>query len=345
MAESKHELRWGGSLDVVINERSRQLPGDKILLPHKALQELLTASANAAATSSRRDLPDYDPLNSASYRAYRQAEDQYLDQRHQLPHPLTFRLVNPENNRIVYAGVREFSAEEDQALLSPFLLEALGIEDIPEKDGGNTENEEATERSITIKVTELPKGTFVKLRPLEAGYDPDDWKALLEKHLRQEYTTLTNGQILVVPGGRGVGGKREEFRFLVDGFKPEGAEGVCIVDTDLEVDIEALDEEQALETMKRIAAKMAIAPGTEGGSSAGGELDLFNPQTGQVLPGEYVDYELTSWNKSQPLELELTGEDDDDEVDLIVSPQRACIFRLRWTTIQENLSPTDQRGA
>jgi hypothetical protein len=233
---------------------------------------------------------------------------------------LTFRIVNPENGRIVYAGVREFSAEEDEALLSPFLLEALGIEDITEKDGDDSESEDETERLITIKVAELPKGTFVKLRPLEAGYDPDDWKALLEKHLRQEYTTLTNGQILVVPGGRGVGGKREEFKFLVDGFKPEGAEGVCIVDTDLEVDIEALDEEQALETMKRIAAKMATAPGTEGGSSAGVEIDLFNPKTGQVLPGEYVDYELTSWNKSQPLELELTGEDDEDEVDLIVSP-------------------------
>lgn len=257
MTESKHELRWGGSLAVAITERSKRLPGDKILLPHEALQELLTASANAAATSSRRDLPDYDPLNSASYRAYRQAEDQYLDQRHQLPHPLTFRLVNPENGRIVYAGVREFSAEEDEVLLSPFLLEALGIKDIPEADEDNTEDKECL---ITIKVAELPKGTFVKLRPLEAGYDPDDWKALLEKHLRQEYTTLTNGQILVVPGGRGVGGKREEFRFLVDGFKPEGAEGVCIVDTDLEVDIEAMDEEQALETMKRIAAKMAIAP-------------------------------------------------------------------------------------
>jgi hypothetical protein len=323
MADSKPELRWGGSLALVINERSRQLPGDKILLPHTALQELLTASANAAARdrdSHRGDLPSFDPLNTASYRAYREAEDQYIDQRHQLPHPLTFRLVNPENGRIVHAGVREFSAEEDEALLSPFLLEALGIEDNAEKDGVDTVNGDATERLITIKVIELPKGTFVKLRPLEAGYDPDDWKALLEKHLRQEYTTLTNGQMLAVPGGRGVGGKREEFRFLVDGFKPEGAEGVCIVDTDLEVDIEALDEEQALETMKRIAAKMATAPGTEGGSSAGGELDLFNPKTGQVLPGEYVDFELTSWNRAQPLELELTGEDDEDEVDLLVSP-------------------------
>ena len=43
---------------------------------------------------------------------------------------------------------------------------------------------------------------------------------------------------------------KEEFRFLIDGFKPD-ANGVCIVDTDLEVDIEALNEEQARETLKR----------------------------------------------------------------------------------------------
>lgn len=190
-------------------------------------------------------------------------------------------------------------------------------------EDGRAENGATEDRKITVHVKELPKGTFVKLRPLEAGYDPDDWKALLEQHLRQEYTTLTTGEVLVVPGGRGADGKREEFRFLVDGFKPAETDGVCIVDTDLEVDIEALNEEQARETMKRIAAKMTKAPGTEQGSSAGGELDLFSAKEGQVLPGEYVDYELTSWNKSLPLEFELTGDDDEDEVDLIVNPVSA----------------------
>lgn len=316
-------MRWSAQFTVTDSHRSKQLPGDKILLPQSALENLLAASANAAAESSRRDLPAYDPYNSATYSAYRQAESQYQDQRHQLPYPLTFRLVNPENGRVVHAGIREFSAEEDEAVLSPFLLEALGIVVSTERNGNGSEHEQGNgdtlDRKVTIHVQELPKGTFVKLRPLEAGYDPDDWKALLEQHLRQEYTTLTNGEVLVVPGGRGVGGRKEEFRFLVDGFKPEGTDGICIVDTDLEVDIEALNEEQAKETMKRIAEKLTTAPGTEQGSSAGGELDLFNPKEGQIVPGDYVDYELTSWNKALPLEIELTGEDDEDEVDLIVN--------------------------
>ncbi|KAM0720822.1 hypothetical protein Q7P37_003107 [Cladosporium fusiforme] len=327
MAESEPQIKWSAQYSVGSNPRSKQLPGDKILLPPSALEALLSASANAAAESSRRDLPAYDPYNSATYSAYRQAESQYQDQRHQLPYPLTFRLVNPENGRVVHAGIREFSAEDDETVLSPFLVEALGLSsatenNVTEEEGLENGGDAATHK-ITVHVKALPKGTFVKLRPLEPGYDPDDWKALLEQHLRQEYTTLTNGEVLVVPGGRGKDGKREEFRFLIDGFKPEEADGVCIVDTDLEVDIEALNEEQARETMKRIAAKMAKAPGTDEGSSSGGELDLFNPKEGQILPGDYIDYELTSWNKSLPLELELVGDDDEDEVDLIVNPVSA----------------------
>jgi len=327
MTESPQpSLKWSAQFTVPPT-RSQGLPGDKILLPPSALEALLSASSNAAAESARRDLPAYDPYNSASYSAYRQAESQYQDQRQQLPHPLTFRLVNPENGRVVYAGIREFSAEEGEAVLSPFLQESLGLkaQEGTKDDLMVVDNGESTAVNgihgvmITIHAKQLPKGMFVKLRPLEAGYDPEDWKALLEQHLRHNYTTLTNGEVLDVPGGRGIGGKKEEFRFLVDGFKPD-TDGICIVDTDLEVDIEALNEEQARETLARIAAKMTKAPGTDESSSSGGELDIFQAQQGQVLPGEYVDYQLSAWDKTQALELELSGEDDVEDIDLLVSP-------------------------
>lgn len=86
------------------------------------------------------------------------------------------------------------------------------------------------------------------------------------------------------------------------------------------MDIEALNEEQARETLKRMAAKAHRAPGTNQGSSIGGKLDVFKGQDGQVLEGEYVDYELPSWDKSQGIEISLSGVDDDEEVDLYVSP-------------------------
>ncbi|PPJ59363.1 hypothetical protein CBER1_05800 [Cercospora berteroae] len=320
-------LKWTGQYTVSAPVSGQKLSGDKILLPPSALEQLLSASSNAAAENARRDLPQYDPYNSSTYSAYRQAESQYQDQRQQLPYPLTFRLVNPENDRVVYAGIREFSAEEGHLVLSPFLHETLGIPVTPTKHGKEMEVDEADDMghsgasgpTITIHARQLPKGTFVKLRPLEPGYDPEDWKALLEQHLRTNYTTMTNGEVLIVPGGRGTGGKKEEYRFLVDGFKPD-VDGICVVDTDLEVDIEALNEEQARETMKRIAAKMAKQPGTEHGSSPGGELDLFKEQHGQVLPGEYVDYQLPSWNRSQALYFELVAEDDQEDVNILINP-------------------------
>lgn len=307
----------------VSSRRSQGLPGDKILLPATALEQLLSASSNLAAETVRQHLPAYDPYNSATYSAYRQAESQYQDQKQQLPYPLTFRLVNPDNGRVVYAGIREFSADEDEIVLSTFLQDALGLtwKKDESADGVDTGAASVAPR-LTVHVKELPKGTFVKLRPLEAGYNPEDWKALLEQHLRSNYTTLTNGEVLEVPGSKTTGGKKEQFRFLVDGFKPD-TDGVCIVDTDLEVDIEALNEEQARETLRRIAEKVTRAPGTAQGSSAGGEIDIFKAQQGQVLPGEYVDYTLSSWSKSQPLELELLGTQDDDEIDLLVSPLSA----------------------
>lgn len=322
------ELKWSAQFAVSAHSPTHSLSGDKILLPPSVLEQLLTASANLAAEIARRDLPQYDPYNSATYSAFRQAESQYQDQKQQLPYPLMFRLVNPENGRVVYAGIREFSAREGEVVVSPFLLEALGMKetDLPEyKDAMDIDSGEEpsangiSEPKLTVHVKQLPKGTFVKLRPLEAGYDPEDWKALLEQHLRANYTTLTNGEVLVAHGGRGPGGIKEEFRFLIDGFKPE-ADGICVVDTDLEVDIEALNEEQARETLKRVAAKMTKTPGSQQGSSSGGDLDLFKAQEGQVIPGDYVDYRLASWNRTQSLEIELDAEDEDEGLGLLLSP-------------------------
>lgn len=319
--------------------RAPQLPGDKLLLPASALEQLLAAAPLVASDASAPHAytSTFDPFNPYTYAAERQARQQLQDRQQQLPHPLTFRLVNPRNGRVVYAGIREFSAEDGTVVLSSFLRTALGLSDTrastPSGDsdgGGDTDAamadgveelalNQASLPRITVHAKQLPKGTYVKLRPLEAGYDPEDWKSLLEQHLRANFTTLTNGETLVVPGGRGLGGQKEEFRFLVDGFVPEG-DGVCVVDTDLEVDIEALDEEQARETLKRIAAKRLRAPGTEEGSSVGGTLDLFREQQGRVVAGEYVDYEIPSWDRSRGVEIELSGVDETDELDLFASP-------------------------
>jgi hypothetical protein len=331
------ELKWSAQYTLSTTTPTTQLPGDKILLPPSALEQLLAAAPIVTTDADRPHITAFDPFNPYTYNAERQARAQFQDRHQQLPHPLTFRLVNPSNGRTLYAGIREFSAQEGEIVLSNFLLEALGIEvpstessrrgsvnghgdgdEVMANGGEQPARNDATTR-ITVHAKQLPKGTFVKLRPLEAGYDPEDWKSLLEAHLRANFTTLTNGEVLVVHGGRALGGKREEFRFLVDGFKPEG-DAVTVIDTDLEVDIEALNEDQARETLKTIAAKRQRAPGTTEGSSVGGTIDIFKAQDGQVLDGEYVDYELPSWDRSQGLDIILSEVDEDNEIDLFVSP-------------------------
>jgi hypothetical protein len=326
------ELKWSSQYTVAPS--LSRLPGDKILLPPSALEQLLAAAPIITIDNDRPHITSFDPFNPYTFADERHARSQFQDRHQQLPHPLTFRLVNPGNGRVLHAGIQEFSAEEGHIVLSDFLRDALGLEaksftpsrhgspdgDIDMVDGVEQPGVHGTGPTlITVHAKELPKGTFVKLRPLEAGYDPEDWKSLLEEHLRSNFTTLTNGEVLVVHGGRSSGGKREEFRFLVDGFKPDG-DGICVVDTDLEVDIEALNEDQARETLQKLMARRQRAPGTSKGSSVGGKIDIFKGQDGQVLDGEYVDYELTSWDRTRGLEITLSGVDEEDEIDLFVSP-------------------------
>jgi ubiquitin fusion degradation protein UFD1/E3A ubiquitin ligase-like protein len=208
-------------------------------------------------------------------------------------------------------------------VLSPALRAALGLATAdglansnPPAFNGVLEAENQA-HYVSVIARQLPKGTFVKLRPLEAGYDSDDWKALLEEYLRNNYTTLTKGDVLTIPGIAGGSSSQEDFRFLIDEFRPD-SDGICIVDTDLEVDIEALNEEQARETIKRLATK--LKPRNGDGTSAGGPIDLFQPIHGRVADGEFVDYELSSWDHSQGLNIELSSVDEDEEVALFVSP-------------------------
>ncbi|EKD16064.1 uncharacterized protein L3040_003504 [Drepanopeziza brunnea f. sp. 'multigermtubi'] len=331
-SSSEITLTWSGVYKVAPKSscNSKILPGDKILLPHSALQQLLAASTITVPASNRASA--FDPFNPYSLAAARAEQSQWRDTQQQLPNPLTFRLVNSNNGNVVHAGIREFSAEEGEVGLSPFLLEALGVTQpaarakanivtIDSDDEGTqdapidlTDDASADEPAkITVHAKQLPKGTYVRLRPLEAGYNPEDWKSLLEKHMRENFTTLTNGQILTVKGG-----KSEEFRFLIDKLAPEG-DGICVVDTDLEVDIEALNEEQARETMKQIMAKSRQAPGTVEGSSVGGDLSIWKSSTGQVLDGDYVDYQLPSWDRTQGIEIVLVA-DDGEDLELFVSP-------------------------
>ncbi|KAG5999689.1 hypothetical protein E4U43_001920 [Claviceps pusilla] len=320
-------FRWSASFHVLRPETTlvKNLSGDKIILPPSALEQLLLVAAQsqpplASSSSAWDSLDPYQPNDSAT------------DQSQRLPQPLTFRLVNPQNGSVVFAGIREFSAEEETIALSSFLADALGIDfekPTPKNNGGggssdssaidltggngNGDTTSSSSVQLAVHATLVPKGTYVRLRPLEAGYNPDDWKSLLERHLREHFTCLTKNSVLTIRGVRG-----ETFEFLVDKLAPEG-DGICVVDTDLEVDIEALNEEQARETMRHIMKQSRNE--LSGGVTKGGHLDIWKDVAGKVQAGGYVDYVLPSWDRSQILTITVSDITQEDAVDLFVTPR------------------------
>lgn len=313
-APEPQPLRWSTQLKVIPSALSPKLYGDKITLPPSALEKLLSAvSVTVPLDSPPATSNSFDPFNPYTYAAERQARSQAYETQQQLPQPLTFRIVNPQNGNVVYAGIREFSAEEGNVGLSLFLRQALGLKDDNAHYTLSAELRLENLAIVTIHAQQLPKGTFVRMRPLESGYDPEDWKALLERHMRDTFTTLTTGEIITIPSGK------EEYRFLVDKVVPDG-DGICIVDTDLEVDIEPLNEEQARETLKRRLDKSQRAPGSKNTSSTGGGIVLGKDEIGQVLPGEYVDYNMKISDRSKSIQVELQSVESEGMVDLFVSP-------------------------
>ncbi|MCJ1398898.1 hypothetical protein MMC11_002099 [Xylographa trunciseda] len=316
-ATAVQPLRWSTQLKLSPSTSTHKLQGDKIILPPSALDQLLSAATVTVPSDSSSNIhtDTFDPFNPHSYAAERQARLQSYEIRQQLPQPLTFRLVNPQNGNIAYAGVREFSAEEDHIGLSKFLRQALGLKEDGLESMAVEEGADSDVR-LTVHAQQLPRGTFVRLRPLESGYDPEDWKALLERHMRDTFTTLTSGEILSIPSGK------DEYRFLIDKVVPEG-DGICIIDTDLEVDIEALNEEQARDTLKRRLEKNQRGVGTQDGSAVGGSILLDQNEQGQVLPGDYVDYTMKEWDRSKTIDFELQNAESDGMVDLFVTPYSA----------------------
>ena len=121
-------LKWTSQFSVQPPSRTPPLKGDKIVLPPIALEQLLSAATTNIQTHSQAHAPDFDPYNPYSVAAQRRALEASFERQQNLPHPLTFRLVNPINGRVVFAGIREFSAQDNEIGISPFLRESLGIQ-------------------------------------------------------------------------------------------------------------------------------------------------------------------------------------------------------------------------
>ena len=301
------KLQWSARLRVLPEAETPQLKGDRIVLPQSALEQLL-AAATTVTYGEGQSQPAFDPFNPHTFTAERQARQQTIERQQNLPHPLHFRIVNPVNGNILYSGIREFSAPEGAVGISSFVRSSLGV-----VDSDDEAQQAGTEISLTIHLQTLPKGSFVKFRPLESGYDVEDWKAFLEQHLRDNYTSLTSGEEIAIKTGN------ECFRFLVDELRP-GKDAISLIDTDLEVDIEPLSEEQARENLQKLSAKSQKRGWNQEGTAAGGKLGIDTPVDGRVQTPGYVDYVIESWDRNQHLEIALLRHGDEGDIDLFVTP-------------------------
>ncbi|RKP37298.1 ubiquitin fusion degradation protein UFD1, partial [Dimargaris cristalligena] len=115
------------------------------------------------------------------------------------------------------AGVLEFTAEEGRAYLPQWMMQSLGIE---------------PGAIVKITNTSLPLGRFVKIQPQSVDFlDISDPRAVLENALRH-FATLTEGDTITIS----YNAKLYDIKVLET--KPAG-KGICIVETDLEVDFAA----------------------------------------------------------------------------------------------------------
>ncbi|KAK9450590.1 ubiquitin fusion degradation protein UFD1-domain-containing protein [Limtongia smithiae] len=233
-----------------------------------------------------------------------------------LPSPLTFQVFNPATGATTHCGVREFSAPENVVVVSAQTALSLGIS---ERQLVAVDDAETTPVLI-ITPQQLPKGTFVRLRPLEAEYltIDDDWKALLESALQASYTTLTEGLTFAILNPS----TQTPLTFLVDKLEPASA--VCIIETDLTVDIETMSEDFARKSVAAVASKRrAEREGVE-------LLTLNTPLTG-FFPADHnkngLFYaQLDVWDRSKPIEFKLDILDTADDIGPDIDDRVADVF-------------------
>ncbi len=165
-----------------------------------------------------------------------------------LPHPLIFRLSTPSNR--CYAGVREFISNEGEIELSGLLAERLGIQEDSVSTPVIVELVHGIEKAKTLVLT--PEKIYNQFT------SDQDWKWFLEAKLTSLYTTLTQGDELII---KDEGRSSQIYKLKVSKTTP--GRTVCIIDTDIDLDITPLDnamaEKLSLGTAKRNAEFLTIS--------------------------------------------------------------------------------------
>ena len=129
---------------------------------------------------------------------------------------MLFNIENVKEKTKTHCGVLEFIADEGVCYLPYWMMQNLRLVE------GDV---------LRVKNAQLPKGTYVKLQPQTSDFlNISNPKAVLETCLRN-YTCLTVNDTFMI--------EYNNKRYFIDVIEAKPADGVCVVETDCEVDFAA----------------------------------------------------------------------------------------------------------
>ncbi|KAI3660327.1 hypothetical protein MP638_001764 [Amoeboaphelidium occidentale] len=137
--------------------------------------------------------------------------------------PLTFKLQAQSDGGTVYGGVREFTADPGTCLVSPWLYRSF-----------NDMNDNENGLVVTVELHPLLKAAYCLLKPLADIPGNLNLKALLESHLRQNFTVISKGTTIDVNVyGKGV---LSYFVELIKSTEQVEVPAAVVIDTEISVD-------------------------------------------------------------------------------------------------------------
>lgn len=154
-----------------------------------------------------------------------------IDETPELPHPLVYHLNDGASS--IAVGVKEFTAEEGTVCVPQFIFEKLK---------GHT---------VTVSLADVPKATFLQLKPAQFYPHITNWKYYLESQLSKNYTTLTKHELFVIDD--------PVAKTAVDIIVEDAnAPTVVVVDTDTILDVLPLNDIMAAQQLGQNDAISAL---------------------------------------------------------------------------------------
>ncbi|EZG47331.1 ubiquitin fusion degradation protein 1 [Gregarina niphandrodes] len=130
--------------------------------------------------------------------------------------PMLFELSNTDKNKNTHCGVLEFSAEENNCYLPPWMMRNLQLDD------GDL---------LRVTNVSLPKGNFVKIQPVTSDFlNLTNHRAVLENSL-SHYACVSIGDRIQI--------RHDDVDYAVDILDTKPAPAISVIETDIEVDFEA----------------------------------------------------------------------------------------------------------